>query len=92
MILNATIVPQKYPRAFTQWTRISLQVRGGATVFIAKDQGEAANQNDGMQLTQASTNPPYDKWVIGDFWYSANIDNSPLNLEIEGYADQYFHP
>jgi hypothetical protein len=92
MILNAQTSPQRFPRAFQKWTKIQLQVRGGATIYYAHEQGEAANQNDGMQLTQASTNPPYDCWWKGDFWYSANAANSPLNIEVIAEADSGYHP
>lgn len=92
MILNCQISPQRAPRAFQKWTHIQLQVRGGATVFYAHEQGEASNQNDGMQLTQASTAPPFACWWKGEFWYSANANNSPLNFEVIGEADESFHP
>jgi hypothetical protein len=92
VILNANRSPQKFARAFQRWTRVSFQVRGGNTLFVSKDQGEAANQNDGLQLTQASTNPPYDCWWKGDLWFSANNDNSGLIMEVIGIADESFHP
>lgn len=92
MILNARITPQRAPRAFKNWTRLSFQVRGGATIVIAREQGEAGNPNDGMQLTQANTNPPYDCWWKGELWYSSTVDNSPLNFLIIGEESANYRP
>lgn len=92
MKLNAKITPQKFPRAFACWTYVQFQVRGGNTINISKEQGEAADPNDGLQLTLASTNPPWATWIKGDLWYTSNIDNSTLIIEIQGTADANFHP
>jgi hypothetical protein len=87
MILQPTTSAQRAVRAFTKWTRISLQVRGGATVTLAHEQGEAQNLNDGVQITQATTNPPYDTWWKGELWFAANAAGSSLVLIIVGEAD-----
>jgi hypothetical protein len=92
MILNARITPQRTPRAFKEWTRLSFQVRGGATIVLAKEQGESQNANDGVQLNQANTNPPYDCWWKGELWYASTVDNSPFVILIVGTADAGFHP
>jgi len=92
MILNAKITPQRMARTFKRWTRLSFQVRGAATLFLSKEQGESQNQTDGIQLTQANTNPPYDVWWLGELWYSASTDNSPLNVLIVGEATPDYRP
>lgn len=92
MILNALVNPTKFARAFQQWTRVSFQVRTGNTFFLSSNMGEAQNQNDGLQLNQANTNPPYDTWIKGDLWYSADADNSSLRMVIWGVADEHYHP
>jgi hypothetical protein len=87
MILNAGITPQRASRVFKRWTRLSFQVRGLQTITIATEQGESSNANDGIQLTQANTNPPYDCWWKGELWYASTIANSPLNMLIIGEDD-----
>jgi hypothetical protein len=69
-------------------TRLSFQIRGAATITLSRDQGEAANANDGVQLTQTSTAPPYDTWWKGELWYVASVDNSPFTMLIIGEADE----
>jgi hypothetical protein len=92
MIFTALTNAQRAPRAFKEWTRLSFQVRGGATITIAKEQGESQNQNDGIQLTQASTNPPYETWWKGELWYASNVANSQFVMLIIGTADSGMHP
>jgi hypothetical protein len=92
MQLNARLTGTRFPRAFQKWTRISVQVRGGSTIFLSKEQGEANNQNDGVQLTQTTTNPPYDCWWKGDLWYSSNVDNTQFQILVIGQADETFRP
>jgi hypothetical protein len=92
MVLNAGLTPQRAPRLFNKWTRLSVQVRGGNTITYGHEQGEVQNPLDGLQLTQASTAPPFDFWWRGEFWYIANNANSPLNFIVVGDADDTFHP
>ena len=77
---------------FDEWSRIELQVRGGATITYGHEQNEVQNPNDGLQLTLASTNPPYATWWKGEFWYGASATGSSLILVFVGKADQNFHP
>lgn len=75
------------PRAFDKMTRLEFQVKSASTITIAREQGEAQNPNDGVQLTQANTSPPWGEWWKGELWYVANVDNSPFVVLIIGTAD-----
>jgi hypothetical protein len=92
MILNAMINPQRLPRAFREWTRLEFQVRVPSTVTLAKEQGEAQNPNDGVQITQTNTSPPWAEWWIGDLWYASNVDNTQFVVLNIGEATPNFHP
>jgi hypothetical protein len=95
LIITSGITPIRVQRAFNKWTRLSLQVRSAFTLNISHEQGEAQSaQNgnpDGLQLTQASTTPPYDFWWKGELWHFASADQSLWSLiivgEIEDSAD-----
>jgi hypothetical protein len=89
MIMNGQTSPQRAQRFFKKWTRLSIQVKGGATITISANQGEASAvaQGDGLQLTQASTAPPYDFWWKGELWYVASVNNTPFVLLMIGDAD-----
>jgi hypothetical protein len=85
VILVANQAPQKFQRVFNCQTRISIQVIGAATVTLSREQGEASNPNDGIQLTQGNTsNPsqPYETWWKGDLWYRASAPNTPFVMLI----------
>lgn len=92
MLFSAQTTAQRLPRAFRRWTRLSAQLRGGATITIAHEQGESQNPNDGLQLTQASTNPPYDFWWKGELWYSSTVASTAFVIIIVGEADEDYHP
>lgn len=88
MIITSTSNPIRLQRFFSKWTRLSIQIRSAFTLTIAHDQGEAqAAQNgqpDGLQLTQASTTPPYDFWWKGELWHIASANGSQWSLIIVG--------
>lgn len=89
MILTAQITPAQFTGgAFCCMTRIMIQVRGPGTLFLACNQGEAANQGDGVQLTQGSTQllPWQLKWK-GDLWYSTDTPGQQFVLLIIGEDD-----
>lgn len=86
MIINGQISPQRLQREFKKMTRLSIQVRGPQTITISREQGEASNANDGIQLTQATTAPPYDFWWVGELWYTSSIANGDFVLLIIGEA------
>jgi len=75
------------PRSFDVMTRLEFQVKSASTITIAREQGEAQNPNDGVQLTQANTSPPWGEWWKGELWYVSNVDNSPFVVLIIGTAD-----
>jgi hypothetical protein len=68
-------------------TRLEFQVKSANTITLAREQGEATNPNDGVQITQANTSPPWGEWWKGELWYSSNNDNSPFVMLIIGEAD-----
>lgn len=76
--------PYKFIRAFKKPTRVSIQVRAGFTLTIGHEQGEVQNPtgNDGLQLTQANTSPPFSEWIQGELWYSASIANAVFSMII----------
>lgn len=92
MLFSANPTAQRLPRAFKRWTRLSAQLRGAATITLAHEQGESQNPNDGVQLTQASTNPPYDFWWKGELWYASTVAATNFVILIVGEADDSYKP
>jgi hypothetical protein len=88
MNFTAQLAPNIVPRYFFKcMTRISIQVRAPGTLFLAKEQGEINNQNDGTQITQGSTQPPYDCWWKGEMWYRSDTPNLQWVMLIIGTED-----
>lgn len=91
MQIVSSPTPLRVQRFFPRMTRLSLQIRAPFTLTIAHEQGEVQNAAnggpDGIQLTQASTSPPYDFWWKGELWHIASAVQSVWTLLIIGEAD-----
>lgn len=92
MVITSDPTPRRIQRFFPRMTRLSLQIRGAFTLTIAHEQGEVQNAAnggaDGIQLTQASTTPPYDFWWKGELWHVSNTAASQFTLLIIGEANE----
>jgi hypothetical protein len=85
LILNGQVNPIRFQRVFECETRISIQVLGPHTITLAREQGEATNPNDGIQLTQVNTSAPaqpYETWWKGELWFRSSIANGPFVMLI----------
>jgi hypothetical protein len=85
VILVGQQTPVRFQRVFNCPTRISIQVLGPATITLSREQGEASNPGDGIQLTQGNTsNPsqPYETWWKGELWFKSSAANAPFVLLI----------
>jgi hypothetical protein len=76
--------PQRFQSVFDCDTRIMIQVRGPQTITLSRDQGEAAGALDGVQFTQATTNPPFTFIWQGQLWYKSDTPNTSFNIVILG--------
>ena len=84
MILTATSSPQRFQRVFKKLTLLQIQVKSAGSVSLSHDQGECSNSitnNDGATYTQASTNPPVERWWSGELWF-ATASGAPQQFAI----------
>ncbi len=68
---------------FNEYTEVYLQVSGAATFFVASDRGTLETKAaipQGLQFTQASTNPPFKLTWIGELWVMANAAGSAIEI------------
>lgn len=69
--------------SFDQYTEVYIQVFGAATFFVGSDRQSLetpAAIGGGLQLTQASTTPPFKLTWIGDLWVLANAPGSTIEI------------
>lgn len=87
MILNPPDTTVRLWQSFSCDTRLLLQVNGAGTFFITRDQSEAQNPADGVQLTQASTSSPAQPFPVvwqGSFWYRTDTPGTKLIIIVIG--------
>lgn len=68
---------------FSEYTEVSFQVFGAASFFIGTDRGTLETKAaipQGLQLNQASTQPPYHQAWLGELWVMANAEGSAIEI------------
>lgn len=87
MLLQPPDLGVRLWQSFKCDTRLLLQVSGGGTFFIARDQSEVTNGSDGIAITQAATSSPAQPLPLvwqGSFWYRTDTVGTILKVVVIG--------